>query len=151
MQYLLIYNADLSQRRFQTSVFDNGKNKYRCKFINTNLNINFGICSNTIQGLFELQENFILKLREKITCETKTHPILGKFIVSLNVLESNQNKLSRDQGTLCYLFLQCKIDYPIIGNVEKITSGVIKQIHLETDKDGTTEENKIVFSRDVIT
>ena len=146
-----LLKSDLSQRRFQTSVFDNGKNKYRCKFINTNLNINFGICSNTIQGLFELQENFILKLREKITCETKTHPILGKFIVSLNVLESNQNKLSRDQGTLCYLFLQCKIDYPIIGNVEKITSGVIKQIHLETDKDGTTEENKIVFSRDVIT
>ena len=145
-----LLKSDLSQRRFQTSIFDCDDAKYRCKFINTNMSINFGICSNTMQGLFELQENLVLKIREKLTCTTKKHPILGSFPVSLNVIDGHQNKLQREQGTLCYLFLQCRIDYPIIGNVEKIESGIIKEIELETNKDIADLENKITISKDIV-
>lgn len=145
-----LIKSGLTQRRFQSAIVENKKlGKIRYKFINTELSINFGICCNTMQGLFELQENLILKKRDKITVNTKPHSIIGSFPVCLDVLDSTQNKLERDKGTLCYLFLECKIDYPIIGNVEQLYSGIIKEIHLHTkDMEGTTQIEDIIKEDD---
>lgn len=121
--------SELTQRRFQSAVVDTEKyGKLRYKFINTNLKINLGICCNTMQGLYELQENIILNQRDKIVVDTKPHSILGSFPVCIDTIESTQSKLERDKGTLCYLFLECLVDYPIVGDV-RTTKGIILEIN----------------------
>lgn len=130
-EYGLI-RSTLTQRRFQTAVFDTRYGKKRGKVIRAELTVNFGIVCNTMQGLFELQENFILKERDKIVCHTKPHSILGSFPVCLDVIDTTQSKLPRDRGTICYLFVNCRMDYPVIGLVEDAV-GVIEQIHSDID------------------
>ena len=142
-----LINSSLTRRRFQTMVVDSDKyGKVRCKFINTDLQINFGICCNSMQALFELQENIVLGQREKKVVHTKPHSLIGSFPVSLNIIDSNQNKLERDKSTLCYLFMQCKIDYPIIGMLESKPFGVIEEIH----NDINSEFTELNLTKDVI-
>lgn len=128
-------------------------------FINTDMDLTLSIYSNSMQALFELQENIIISKREKCTVTTSQHSILGKFPVSLDIIDSNIQKLSRDKGTLAVLTLSIKIDFPVIGNVKPVKSGIIKEIHFEIDsvpfevdlkkppKDPTA---KRVISRDII-
>lgn len=139
-----LLKSSLTQRRFQTKVEEVNGKKLRFKFLNVELSINFGICCNTMEGLYELQENFLLKKREKMIVYTEPHPILGSFPVCLDVVDSNQNKLPRDKGTLCYLFLQCKIDYHIIGMIEDITSGIIERINLDTYNEALQSHDTIL-------
>ena len=146
-----IIKSSLTQRRFQTKVVKNKKGeKLQFKFINTELQINFGIVSNTLQGIYEMQENILLKKREKMYCFTKEHSILGNFPVSLDIIDSTQNKLARDKGTLCYLMLNCKIDYPIIGNVVKYSGGIIEEIRSQIREDTNIIDQPLVISRDTI-
>lgn len=144
-----LIKSDLTQRRFQSALdtLPDG-DRVRFNFINTDLNINFGIVSNTMTGIFELQENFILKKRNKMVVYTKEHPILGSFPVSLDVIDSQQNKLSRDKGTICYLMVQCKIDYPIIGNVSKPNGGIIETINYQINQEDT---DKVIYAEGTIT
>ena len=122
--------STFNRRRYQSAIVDNKKlGPLRFKFINTELNINLAICGNTMVGLYELQENIVLKIRDKQYTNTKEHSILGSFPVSLNVIDSQQSKLDRNKGTLCYLNLQVKVDYPIIECVQQIPNGIIKEIH----------------------
>ena len=102
-----------------------------------------------MQGLFELQENIILQKREKMIVKTKPHSVLGCFPVCLDIIDSNQSKLSRDKGTLCYLFLNCKIDFPIIGMVQKTPTGIIEEIHSDLKQE--TNEGDITLTSDIIT
>lgn len=140
-----IMKSSLTQRRFQTGIVEDKKGqKLRFKFLNTELTINFNIVCNTLQGLYEMQENLLLKKREKMICYAEEHSILGKFPVCIDIVDSNQNKLPRDKGTICYLFLNCKIDYPIIGNVTKINGGIIKEINT------TIDNTHITLSKDTI-
>lgn len=146
-----LMKSSLTQRRFQTKVIETKEGKrVRFKFINSEMEINFGIACNTMQGLFELQENFLLRRREKMVCYTDEHPLLGRFPVSLDVIDSTQNKLSRDKSTLCYLMLQCKIDYPVIGVLNITKGGLINEIHTEIDKDTGKFEEPQVLSKDII-
>lgn len=149
--YIITWNSDagllkstLTQRRFETATFEKDGKYYDADYINAELQVNFGVVSNSMSAIFEFQENYILKQREKQYIYTpKEHSILGSFPVSMDVLDSNQQKLSRDKGTIAYLFLQCKVDYPVIGNVREVEPGrVIREIHnrvgsLNTMKLGT--------------
>ena len=144
-----LLKSSLSRRRFQTAVIENKKlGKIRYKFINTDLNINFGICCNSMMGLFELQENIVLQKRDKMVVYTKPHSVLESFPVCIDIITSNQNKLQRDKGTLCYLFMQCTIDYPIIGMAERITGGIIEEINSKIIKDDYSE---YIYAEDKIT
>lgn len=125
-----VMKSDLSNRRFDTAVFNTKNGTFRGKFLTTNCQILFAITSNSMTALYELQENFLLKYREKMTCETiHPHSALGKFPVSLNVLDSDINKHSRDKGTLCYLTIDSRIEYPIIGMVNRVDGGIIEKIN----------------------
>ena len=110
------------------------------------------IYSNEMQALFELQENIIVGRREKYVVDTRPHSIIGSFPVSVDTIGSSLSKLSRDKGTLCQMMLNLKIDYPVIGNVQKIgEGGIIQEIHVEVDKDGTGPgPDQIVFGRNTI-
>jgi hypothetical protein len=139
--FVITWNAEngllksgLTQRRFTTDVYDTPHGKKRCKTTSVDTNINFAIASNSMSALFELQENYLLKRREKIYCRpTRPHSILGRFTVSMNVMDSQLSKLSRDKGTLCYLFLQCRVDYPIVGMDEDASQGNIQEIYSDVD------------------
>lgn len=151
--FVITWNAEngllksgLTQRRFTTAVYDTPKGKKRCRTTSVDTNINFAIASNSMTAIFELQENYLLKRREKVYCITKPHSILGKFTVSMNVMDSQLSKLSRDKGTICYLFLQCKVDYPIVGMVEDIPA-VIETINSDINSEVEVDpENNVTDS-----
>lgn len=129
-----LIKSELTRRRFQTCVDKTpGGEDVTFKFINTDLEITLAIYSNTLQGLVELHENIVVGQREKYTVDTHTHSIIGKFPVSVDTITGNINKLPRDKGTLCNLALNLRVDYPIIGDVKKVSSGIIKEIHTELD------------------
>lgn len=141
-----LLKSSLTQRRFKSRIVTTEKGKkLSFKFINTELSVNFGICCNTMTGLFELQENILLKKRDKMIVYTEPHSILGEFPVCLDVIDSNQSKLPREKSTLCYLFLNCKIDYPIIGNVTEYGNGLIEEIN-----DYNYNYNEQLISKDQI-
>lgn len=124
-----ILRQSLTQRRLASAVIEDEKGeRYKFKFQLVELYLTFAIASNSLQAIFELQENIIIHRRDKVTCYTKEHPLLGKFPVSMNVIDSNQVKLPRDKGTLCYLMMQARVDYPVIGMVER-ADGVIEHIN----------------------
>lgn len=130
-----ILKSSLTRRRFQSaSDYTPAGDPVTFDFLNTDMDLTFAIYSNSIQALFELQENILINRREKCTVQTLSHSVLGSFPVSLDTIDSSLSKLPRDKGTLCVLTLNLKIDYPIIGNV-KIGEDlhVIKEIHLELD------------------
>lgn len=130
-----ILRTSLTQRRLKSAVVTNkAGERFKFKFQLVELYLTFGIASNSLQAVFELQENLIIHTRDKITCTTKEHSVLGNFPVSMNVIDSNQVKLSRDKGTLCYLMMQVRVDYPIIGLVEPVT-GVIEHINSDVFED----------------
>ena len=130
-----ILRTSLTQRRLKSSIVTNKKGeRYKFKFQLVELYLTFGIASNSLQAVFELQENLIIHTRDKLTCITKEHSVLGNFPVSMNVIDSNQVKLSRDKGTLCYLMMQIRVDYPIIGLVEPV-EGVIEHINSDVYED----------------
>lgn len=159
-----ILKSSLTRRRFETcSDYTPGGEKVKFNFINADMDLTFAIYSNSLQGLFELQENIIVGKREKCVVNTLTHSILGSFPVSLDTIDSTLSKLPRDKGTLCVLTLNLKIDYPIIGNVQYTDGGIIEEIHLELDSkniikgdswnslnDITPNEHEVI-SRDIIT
>lgn len=142
-----LLKSSLTNRRFQTAYIEDAEgNRHKYKFQNADMQINFGIISNSLTALFELQENILLNKREKLTCNTVTpHPVLGIFPVSLDVIESQQSKLNREKSTICYLFMQCRIDYPIIG-METPAGGVIERIDLDTYNQQTSEH----YAHDII-
>ena len=130
-----ILRTSLTQRRMQSAVVEDANGvRHKFKFQLVELYLTFGIASNSLQAVFELQENLIIHTRDKVTCMTKPHSILGSFPVSMNVIDSNQVKLGRDKGTLCYLMMQVRVDYPIIGLVEK-ADGVIETINSDINED----------------
>jgi len=152
-----ILKSSLTRRRFQTaSDYTPSGEKVTFDFMNTDMDLTFAIYSNSLQGLFELQENILISKREKCTVETLSHSILGRFPVSLDTIDSSLSKLPRDKGTICVLTLNLKIDYPIIGNVRSDDGEIIKEFHLELDgvqdindfSDVTAHE---VISRDIVT
>ena len=143
-----LLNSSLTRRRFSTTTIQAPNDKfYKFDFINTDT---MAIYSNTMQGLFELQENIIVGKREKAVVNTAKHSILGEFPVSLDIINSSLTKLPKDKGTLCVMNLNIKIDFPVIGNVQQVYNGIIKEIHTEIDKIGTGPENVYVYSRDII-
>lgn len=160
-----ILNSSLSRRRFQSAAdYTPSGERVTFDFINTELELTMAIYSNSLQGIFELQENIYGRQREKCTVETGLHSIIGHFPVSLELINTTLNKLPRDKGTICVLTLSTKINYPVIVNVRSADTGIIEEIHLEidskayTDKDGSlsldtrvTPDQHAVLSRDVIT
>ena len=146
-----LLNSSLTRRRFSTTTIQAPNDKfYKFDFINTDMDLTMAIYSNTMQGLFELQENIIVGKREKAVVNTAKHSILGEFPVSLDIINSSLTKLPKDKGTLCVMNLNIKIDFPVIGNVQQVYNGIIKEIHTEIDKIGTGPENVYVYSRDII-
>lgn len=159
-----LLKSSLTRRKFQ-SAFDKtpGGEDVRFDFINTDMDLTLIIYSNSLQAIFELQENIIVKQREKLCVDTiRKHSVLGTFPVSLDIIDSSINKLPRDKSTICSLTLNVKIDYPIIGNVV-FNPDVIKEIHMEldsvtySDEDGVIDLKKkkgpnqhVVLSRDII-
>lgn len=148
-----ILSSSLTRRRFDTTVIETpGGDKVKFDFINVDLDLTMAIYSNDMQALFELQENIIIGRREKYTIDTRPHSIIGKFPVSVDTIGSTLSKMGRDKGTLCQMMLNLKVDYPVIGNVRNIgPTGIIKEIHLEVDKDGTgTGPGQVVLGRNII-
>lgn len=146
-----LLNSSLTRRRFSTTTIQAPNDKYyKFDFINTDMDLTMAIYSNTMQGLFELQENIIVGKREKAVVNTAKHSILGEFPVSMDIINSSLTKLPKDKGTLCVMNLNIKIDFPVIGNVQQVYNGIIKEIHTEIDKIGTGPENVYVYSRDII-
>ena len=147
-----ILGSSLTRRRFNTTVITTpGGDKVKFDFINADLDLTMAIYSNDMQALFELQENIIIGKREKYVVDTRPHSIIGSFPVSVDTIGSTLSKLSRDKGTLCQMMLNLKVDYPIIGNVRNITGGIIEEIHMEVDKDGTGPgPDQVVFGRNII-
>ena len=158
-----LLKSSLTRRRFETCEDTTpGGEKVVFDFINTDLDLTFAIYSNSMQALIELQENIIISKREKCVVNTRTHSVLGKFPVSLDIIDSSVAKLPRDKSTLCVLTLNVKIDYPVIGNVRP-SAGLIKEFHVEydskvyTDADSSlsleTEiipDSHVVLARDII-
>lgn len=148
-----LLKSSLTRRRFTTATCeDDDGNQFMFDFINTDLDITMAITSNTMQGLFEVQENIIIGKREKVTVDTRPHTILGKFPVSLDVIDSDITKYARDKGTLCCLMLNIKVDYPVIGNLRSAKGGIIYKIKTEIDRPhGEGPDNHEVLARDIIT
>jgi hypothetical protein len=149
-----ILRTSLSQRRLKSGrvTTKNGDN-YKFKFQLVELYLTFGVASNSLQAIFELQENLIIHTRDKVTCTTNEHPLLGKFPVSMNVIDSNQVKLPRDKGTLCYLMMQIRVDYPVIGLIES-GDGIIETIYSDTNNEleqnlsnDTINENTVIWGQ----
>ena len=147
-----LLTSSLTRRRFQSAqVTTPAGDKVKFDFINTDLDLTFAIYCNTMQGLFELQENILVGQREKFVVDTRPHSIVGSFPVSVDTIGSTLTKLDRDKGTLCQMLLNLKVDYPVIGNVQPMYDGIIKEIHTEVDKDGTGPgPNQVVFGRNII-
>lgn len=146
-----LLRSSISRRLFQTTTITTpAGDAVTLDFINTELDLTLGIYSNSMQALFELQENIIVGKREKATVDTQVHSILGKFPVSLNIIDSTVSKLQRDKGTLCVLMLNIKVDFPIIGNVKPAAVGIIKEIHTEIDEYYGDPHDVTVLSRDII-
>lgn len=146
-----ILKSSLTNRRLDTNTITNDEgDMFKFQFQNVDLDLTLAFTSNSMQALWELQENIIIGRRLKSTVQTKPHYILGKFLVSIDTMDSDITKYSKDKGTLCCLMLKLKVSYPIIGNVQKISKGVIMEIHTEIDKLGTGPENQFVYAREVI-
>lgn len=147
-----ILKSSLSSRRFQTATCKDDEGKpFHFKFMNVDMDITMCYTSNSMQALFELQENIIVGRRLKAVVYTRPHTILGSFPVSIDVIDSDINKYSRDKGTLCNLMLSIKVDYPIIGMLEKQGLGVIETINKDIFKLDVIPENSIQESHDTIT
>lgn len=158
-----LLNSSLTRRRFETCAdYTPGGDKVTFKFMNVDMDITLAIYSNSLQALMELQENILIGQREKFTCETLTHSVLGKFPVSVDTIGSQVNKFTRDKSTLCVLTLNLKVDFPIIGDVRKADGGIIEEIHMELDSVTYTDDAQswddtptdptahVVLSRDII-
>lgn len=149
-----LINSSLNRRRYKSAIVETDQyGPLTFKFVNTELQLNLGICCNSMAALYELQENIVLKIREKIWIDTKPHSIIGSFPVSLDIMDAHQNKLDRGKGTLCYLILNLRIDYPIIENVQSAARGIIKEIHSSIRsnwKEGEIEADIIEHGRDTI-
>lgn len=152
-----ILESSLTNRRFDTAVVETpAGDKVKFDFINTEMDLTLCFTSNTMQGLFELQEHIRVARREKACVDTRPHSILGSFPVSLDLIKSAMSKLDRSKGTLCTLTMSLKIDYPIIGNVRKVGGpgeayGIIKEIHNEIDSQGGNKPGEHeVLSRDIV-
>lgn len=129
-----LINSTITRRKFQSAQdVTPGGEKIRFDFTNSELEITMAIYSNSMQALFELQENIVVHNREKAVVWTKLHSILGKFPVSMNAIDSVVTKLPREKGTICTLTLVVKIDYPLIGNVRSAETGVINVINDDID------------------
>ena len=147
-----LLRSSLTRRRFESAVIEtpSGEN-VQFDFINTDLDLTMAIYCNTMQGLFELQENIVVGRREKFVVDTRPHSIIGSFPVSVDTIDSTITKMDRQKGTLCQLQLNLKVDYPVIGNVRPVVGGIIKEIHAEVDKDGTGPgPNQYVYGRNII-
>ena len=129
-----LINSSITRRKFQSKQdVTPGGEKIRFDFTNSELEITLAIYSNSMQALFELQENIVVHNREKATVWTNLHSILGRFPVSMNTIDSVVTKLARDKGTICVLTLSVKVDYPLIGNVRSADTGVIETINDDVD------------------
>ena len=150
-----VLKSEISNRRFTTTTIETPSGeKVKCNVINGNMDLILCIYCNTMQGLFELQENILVGQREKCTVETRKHSILGNFTVALNSINSRITKLPRDKGTIGSLTLDLKIDYPVIGKIIAASSGIIKEIHTEIDAAWAPEQgpgHHEVLARDIVT
>lgn len=112
-----VQKSELSNRRMKTMYTQNpddeGFSDYR--FSNAYMTLNMCFYSNSLMALLAFQENYQLKIREKDYAIAHGHSVLKDFSVALNTINTNMVKLPRDKGTICYLFFQVTIDYPIIG------------------------------------
>lgn len=146
-----ILKSTLTNRRFQSATVETPSGELvTFDFMNTELEVTLCFVSNTMQGLFELQEHIRISRREKAVVNTRQHSILGSFPVSIDLIDGGMAKLARDKGTLCTLTLPIKIDYPIIDNVRSAARGIIKEIHAEIDNDGNGPGEQAILARDII-
>lgn len=136
--FVITWNSDkgllksqLSSRRFKTAPIElpSGR-RTSLKFIDADMELTLGIASNSMQALFALQENILLKMREKMYVISEPHSVVGPITVALNMIDSDQTKLDRDKGTLCYLFVKVRIDFPVFGYKKDISGGIIEEINL---------------------
>lgn len=147
-----LLKSTLTNRRFDTAQVETPSgDKVKFDFINSEMDLTLCFTSNTLQGLFELQEHIRIDRREKHVVNTRKHSIIGEFPVSLDTIDAAISKLDRTKSTLCTLTLTLKIDYPVIGNVQTAETGIIKEIHAEIDEDGAGEDMRTVIARDIIT
>ena len=146
-----LLKSSLTNRRFDSATCKNQDGDlFKFKFQNVDLDMTLALTSNSLQAAFELQENIIIGRRLQSVAYTRPHLVLGSFPVSFDAIESDITKYGRDKGTLCSVMLNLKLDFPIIGFVEKIKGGIIKEIHSEVDKLGTGPKNQYVYGRDII-
>lgn len=112
-----VQKSDLSNRRFETSFKFNGDGYDKYKFTWGKIPLNIALYSNSLSCILEVQENILLKIRNKDYAETiNEHSVLGKFPVQIETQESSLNKLDVGQkGSVCYLYLNVEVTYPIIG------------------------------------
>ena len=126
-----LLKSQLSNRRFQTASIElPSGTRTSLKFIDADMEITLGIVSNSMQALYELQENILLKMREKMYVMSEPHSVVGPITVAFNIVDSDQNKLDRDKGTLCYLFVHVRVDFPVFGYRKDLSGGIIEEIRL---------------------
>ena len=146
-----ILKSSLTNRLFDTAAVQTPSGEdVKFDFINSEMDLTLCFTSNTLQGLFELQEHIRVGRREKHVIETRVHPVLGSFPVSLFQIDSALSKLDRSKGTLCTLMLTLKINYLVIGNVRDAATGIIKEIHSEIDTPGNGPGEHVMLTTDII-
>ena len=136
--FVITWNTDkgllkstLSSRRFQTTSIElPSGNRTSLKFINADMDVTLGIATNSMAAMFALQENILLKMREKMYVMSEPHSVVGPITVALDDVDSDQNKLDRDKGTLAYLFVRIKVDFPVFGYMKDVSKNIIKEINL---------------------
>ena len=142
-----VQKSDINNRRFDTSfIFNHGQyDKY--KFTWGKIPLNIAIYSNSLTCIMEMQENILLRVRNKDCIEsTKPHSILGNFPIQLETQTSSLQKLDvKEKGSICYLYLNIEVTYPIIGYgsetwpIDTIISDIKKS------------DTNLLISKDIIT
>jgi hypothetical protein len=147
-----ILKSSLTNRRFDTkTIITPGGQKAKFDFIDTELDVTLCFNSNSMQALFELQENIRIGRREKFVIDSRIHSVIGRFPVTVSIIDTgNIAKASRDKSTLCNLTVTYRIDYPIIGNVQLDNGDVIKVIRANEYTMPTDYMDTNLIGKDVI-
>ena len=147
-----ILKSTLTNRRFDTKTITTpGGDKVKFDFMDTELDVTLCFNSNSMQALFELQENIRIGRREKFVVDSRVHSIIGRFPVTVSLIDTgNIAKSNRERGTLCNLTTTFRIDYPIIGNVQSNNADIIKVIRANEYRMDEDSRRKDLLGKDVI-
>ena len=147
-----ILKSSLTNRRFDTrTITTPGGEDVKFDFMDTELDVTLCFNSNSMQALFELQENIRIGRREKFVIDSRVHSVIGRFPVTVSLIDTgNIAKSSRDKGTLCNLTVTFRIDYPVIGNVRPTDGSIIKVIRANEYRMDEEQNRRELLGKDTI-